>query len=103
MINRFDLCIIIGIIVMKIRYALALLFFIYAAQSTVVIDMAGNFTNFTCFKNANYSHVIIRSYHSYGAIDLDAKKNILLSNAAGLSTDTYMFPCRGKDPATQVK
>lgn len=72
-------------------------------NSALVIDLAGKFNNYTCFKNSGYSHVIIRSYHSYGAIDLDAKQNIMLSNAAGLSTDTYMFPCRGKDPATQVK
>lgn len=47
--------------------------------------------------------MIIRAYHSYGAIDLDAKDNIMQSNAAGLSTDVYMFPCRGKDPKVQVK
>jgi hypothetical protein len=73
------------------------------AHSAVVIDMAGRFSNYTCFKNTGISQIIVRAYHSYGAIDLDAKSNIFQSNAAGLSTDVYMFPCRGKDPATQVK
>lgn len=87
---------------MNFRFALVVLGVIAICNSAVVIDMAGKFSNYTCFKQAGYSHVIVRSYHSYGAIDLDAKQNILLSNAAGLSTDTYMFPCRGKDPALQV-
>jgi hypothetical protein len=34
---------------------------------------------------------------------LDAAVSISASNAAGLSTDVYMFPCRGKDPVVQVK
>jgi hypothetical protein len=77
--------------------------FLLCVQSATVIDMAGRFSNYTCFKNAGHSQIIIRAYHSYGAIDLDAKLNIFQANAAGLSTDVYMFPCRGKDPATQVK
>lgn len=44
----------------------------------------------------------MRAYHSYGAIDLDAKENIETANEVGLATDVYMFPCRGKDAATQV-
>lgn len=88
---------------MKLKVTLLLLALFSLTQSAIVIDMAGKFSNYTCFKNSGFSHIIIRSYHSYGAIDLDAKSNILQANAAGLSTDTYMFPCRGKDPAAQVK
>ena len=88
---------------MRIESSLLLLVIVGCCQAAVVIDMAGKFSNYTCFKNSGYSQIIIRSYHSYGAIDLDAKQNILLANAAGLATDTYMFPCRGKDPAIQVK
>lgn len=87
---------------MGLRFAVLLFAVIVICQSAVVIDMAGKFSNYTCFKQAGYSQVIVRSYHSYGAIDLDAKQNIYLANAAGLATDTYMFPCRGKDPVTQV-
>lgn len=87
---------------MRMQFILALAV-LELAKAAVVIDLAGKFNNYTCFKNSGFSQVIIRSYHSYGAIDLDAKLNIYQSNAAGLATDTYMFPCRGKDPTTQVK
>jgi len=53
-------------------------------------------------KSIGFEHAIIRAYHSYGAIDLDAPGNIQLSNKAGLSTDVYMFPCRGKNATLQV-
>lgn len=69
--------------------------------SANVIDLAGRFSNYTCLKSNGYDRTIIRAYHSYGAIDLDAPNNIKLSNAAGLSTDVYMFPCRGKNATTQ--
>lgn len=72
-------------------------------QSAIVVDLAGSFTNYSCLVDSNISQVIIRSYHSYGAIDLQAQKNIYLSNQAGLATDTYMFPCRGKSPQVQVQ
>lgn len=82
---------------------LLLAFIITLTHTAGVIDMAGKFSDYTCFKNAGYSHIIIRSYHSYGAIDADATQNIYQANLAGLSTDTYMFPCRGKDAGVQVK
>lgn len=78
----------------------ALLFTI--GQTAKVFDIAGNFKNFTCMKNLGYEHSIIRAYHSYGAIDTVAPGSIQLSNQAGLSTDVYMFPCRGKNATTQV-
>ena len=68
----------------------------------MVIDHAGSFNNYQCIKEFGVSQVIIRAYHSYGAIDTTVKDNIFKSNSAGLATDVYMFPCRGKDPATQV-
>ncbi len=88
---------------MKISFILILGLLICLSHSAGVIDMAGKFTNYTCFKNSGFSQIIIRAYHSFGAIDADAKQNIYLANLAGLSTDTYMFPCRGKDAALQVK
>lgn len=88
---------------MKIISVLFVALLAIVVQNAVVIDMAGKFTNYTCFRNTGHSQIIIRSYHSYGAIDLDAKDNILQSNAAGLISDTYMFPCRGKDAKIQVK
>jgi hypothetical protein len=67
-----------------------------------VVDLAGVFKNYTCLKATGIDHAIIRAYHSYGAVDLDAPENIRLSNEAGLSTDAYMFPCRGKNATSQA-
>lgn len=59
---------------MKIRFVfLMLLAILYLGQSATVIDMAGKFSNYTCFKNSGVSQIIVRAYHSYGAIDTDAK------------------------------
>ncbi len=88
---------------MAMRFVFLLMVFISLSQSATVIDMAGRFSNYTCFKESGISQLIIRAYHSYGAIDTDAKLNIFEANAAGLATDVYMFPCRGKDPSVQVK
>ena len=55
-----------------------------------------------CFLKNGIDQSIIRAYHSYGKIDLDAKNNIFYSNKAGLATDVYMFPCRGKNATSQV-
>jgi len=58
---------------MKIISVFVLFLAIALVDGAVVIDLAGRFSNYTCFRNAGHSQVIIRSYHSYGAIDLDAK------------------------------
>jgi GH25 family lysozyme M1 (1,4-beta-N-acetylmuramidase) len=72
-----------------------------ASYAANVVDLAGVFSDYTCLKQQGYDRAIIRAYHSYGAIDLDAPNNIKLSNAAGLATDVYMFPCRGKNATMQ--
>jgi hypothetical protein len=43
-----------------------------------------------------YEFAIIRGYHSYGAIDLNATDNLNIAYKSGLLTDVYMFPCNGK-------
>ena len=72
--------------------------------SAFAVDLAGQYTNdnFACFLKNGIDQSIIRAYHSYGKIDLDAKNNIFYSNKAGLATDVYMFPCRGKNATLQV-
>jgi hypothetical protein len=72
------------------------------AHSAKVVDLYGKFDNFTCLAQQGYTLSIVRAYHSYGAIDVDAPNSIQRSNNAGLSTDVYMFPCRGKNASTQV-
>ncbi len=66
------------------------------------IDLAGKFSNYTCLKDSGIDLAIVRAYHSYGAIDTDVPDNIKQSNLAGLLTDVYMFPCRGKNATSQV-
>ena len=84
------------------RYFLVLL--LQLASAARVVDMAGNYSieNFACLKSNGVDRAIIRAYHSYGKIDLDARSNIYNSNKAGLSTDVYMFPCRGRNATQQV-
>jgi len=49
------------------------------------------------------SFAIPRAWCSYGAMDANANANIKNARAAGIQyVDAYMFPCRGKDAASQV-
>lgn len=85
-----------------LRFIIFLAALAVLAQSAKVFDIASNFKSFQCMKDLGYSHSIIRAYHSYGAIDIVAASTIPLSNQMGLSTDVYMFPCRGKNATVQV-
>ena len=53
-------------------------------------------------KNNGYSFAIVRGYCSYGAVDKNAAQSLTNAKNAGLITDIYMFPCRGKSAAAQV-
>lgn len=57
---------------------------------------------FQCLKEAGYTFVVPRAFHSYGSIDLNAVPNLNNARGVGLKTDVYMFPCRGKNPTAQV-
>ena len=59
-------------------------------------------TTFTCLRNNGNSFAIIRAFRSTGAFDNNANNNLQNAKAAGLATDIYMFPCRGKDATSQV-
>lgn len=74
------------------------------ANCVTGLDLAGAFTvaNFQCIKNAGYSFVIIRAYRSPGSMDTNANQSLTNAKSTGLSTDIYMFPCRGKSASTQV-
>jgi len=88
--------------IMKLAVAVLFLAIVGLTVSAKVVDLYGVFNNFTCLAQQGYYHSIVRAYHSYGAIDLDAPSLIQQSNNAGLSTDVYMFPCRGKNATVQV-
>lgn len=87
---------------MKPSLLLLLLAILSLTHSAKVVDLFGKFNNFPCLIQNGYYHSIVRAYHSYGAIDTDAPALIQQSNKAGLSTDVYMFPCRGKNATVQV-
>lgn len=53
-------------------------------------------------KSAGYEFVIIRGFCSPGSPDHNAVQGLKNAKAAGLTTDIYMFPCRGKNAKTQV-
>jgi hypothetical protein len=77
---------------------------LYSANCVFGIDLAGSFTTstFTCLKNAGNTFAIVRAFHSYGSIDTTATASLTNAKSAGLSTDIYMFPCRGKSATAQV-
>ena len=68
------------------------------------VDVSQLFTTSTyqCMKNNGYQFAIIRGYYSYGAVDVNVVHNLQNAKAAGLITDIYMFPCRGKSASAQV-
>lgn len=70
----------------------------------VGLDLAGalTITNYQCIKNAGNSFVIVRAFASTGVIDPAATQSLTNAKAVGLATDVYMFPCRGKNAATQA-
>jgi hypothetical protein len=53
-------------------------------------------------KSNGYSFAIIRGYCSYGGVDANVVQGLKNAKAAGLITDIYMFPCRGKSATAQV-
>ena len=59
-------------------------------------------STYQCMKTNGYSFAIIRGYCSFGGVDANAVHNLNNAKAAGLATDIYMFPCRGKNATLQV-
>jgi hypothetical protein len=53
-------------------------------------------------KSNGFSFAIIRGYRSSGSPDTNVVQGLKNAKAAGLSTDVYMFPCRGKSATAQV-
>ncbi len=71
---------------------------------TLGVDVSQLFSTATyqCMKNNGYNFAIIRGYCSYGGVDSNIISNLNNARAAGLITDIYMFPCRGKSATAQV-
>jgi GH25 family lysozyme M1 (1,4-beta-N-acetylmuramidase) len=73
-------------------------------RASLGVDVSQLFSESTyhCIKSGGHSFVIIRGFCSYGAPDHNAVQGLKNAKAAGLNTDIYMFPCRGKSAKTQV-
>ena len=91
---------------MKILLQLLVIHFLLLSVFAIKgVDLfaASSVSTFGCFKNNGNSFAIIRAFRSSGILDNNAAANLQNARTAGLETEIYMFPCRGKDPSTQVK
>ncbi len=73
-------------------------------EAVLGVDVSQLFSTSTyqCMKSSGYTFVILRGYCSYGGVDHNAVQSLKNARAAGLITDIYMFPCRGKSAQAQV-
>ena len=72
------------------------------AVKGVDISQPFSTSTFQCMKNNGVTFAIPRGYCSFGGYDTHAVSNLQNARGAGLTTDVYMFPCRGKSGTTQV-
>ena len=79
------------------------------AQCAFGTDMSSltSLQSFQCLLQNNYTFFIVRAYHSYGGIDVNAPKTIQNAIQAGFSEQNigaYMFPCYSQthSPEAQV-
>jgi len=88
----------------KVKVLLLAIALISACQCKLGIDVSQLFSveNFTCAKNAGITFGIPRGYCSFGGMDKNIVQSLKNMREAGLETDTYMFPCRGKNATAQV-
>jgi len=78
--------------------------FFTPALCVLGVDVSQLFSvsTYQCMKNNGYQFAIIRGYCSFGGIDTHAVDSLKNAKSAGLITDIYMFPCRGKSGSAQV-
>jgi hypothetical protein len=91
---------------MRILFLFAILAIVLIPQVQAVlgVDVSQLFSTSTyeCMKKDGYHFAVIRGFCSYGGVDKNAVQNLKNAKAAGLETDIYMFPCRGKSATAQV-
>jgi GH25 family lysozyme M1 (1,4-beta-N-acetylmuramidase) len=91
---------------MKALFLLGLVLFasIPHVNATLGVDVSQLFSQSTyqCMKSSGYNFAIIRGYCSFGGPDHNAVQSLRNAKGAGLITDIYMFPCRGKSATAQV-
>lgn len=88
----------------KIILLLLVLSLLSLTHCTFGIDVSQLFSveNYTCAKNNGISFGIPRGYCSFGGMDQHAIQSLNNMRAAGLRTDVYLFPCRGKNATSQA-
>ena len=86
----------------KISLLLVLLVSVVQSHKGIDISRLYNQSVYECFKKDGFSFAIPRAFHSYGAVDANAIQNLKNAKAAGLSTDVYLFPCKGKSATAQA-
>ena len=84
------------------RTVLAILVFLIFSQQIVCklgIDFSRlvPLSTYQCLKKAGYTFFVARGHNPDGSLSKNALQNIKNSKIAGLSTDVYTFPCRGKN------
>ena len=79
-------------------------FLIVATNCVLGVDVSQPFSTstFQCMKSNGYQFAIVRGYCSYGGVDSHAAQTLTNAKSAGMITDMYMFPCRGKSATSQV-
>lgn len=87
-----------------IIFAFSVALILHSVCCITGVDMAGAFSTstFQCIKNAGYSFATLRAYRSMGSFDTTVVQSLTNARSAGLTTDIYMFPCRGKNASAQV-
>ena len=91
---------------MKTLFIIGLVLLVAVPQVSAVlgVDVSQLFptSTYQCMKSNGYEFAIIRGCCSYGGVDHNAVQGLRNAKAAGLITDIYMFPCRGKSAQAQV-
>lgn len=88
----------------QIAILLVTILLVQQYQCFLGVDVSQLFptSSYECMKSSGYGFVIARGYYSYGAVDVHVVQTLNNARAAGMITDIYMFPCRGKNPVAQV-
>jgi hypothetical protein len=76
------------------------------AYSLIGLDTSPAFafqSNFDCLKSAGYSFANVRAFTLEGIdLDLSVKDTLLYAKRAGLKTELFIRPCRGKNAKFQI-
>lgn len=77
---------------------------VYHSTCFLGVDVSQLFSTsaYQCLKSNGYGFTIVRGYCSFGGLDHNAIQSLTNAKQAGMITDIYMFPCRGKSANDQV-